>query len=304
MARSRPGSRPCQTHFAKNENPWNSFRNGQNPNKEQCSVRNDQNPNREQAPVTLASRVATVTGACSLFRFWPFLRRQEGVCSDLYASDVRYFALLSGSFRALFALFSRLPSSCRACRALAALKFRCSNFIMQNESWKALLFNDASRTENIKIQRGTRCRPGSDPGRERVSSLDFNHVLVNEFSWYGFHTMLALKHESLKSMSCIIETQSFAWFILHYEIWASELRVLKRECQWILGFLQNVYTWSRPGSRLRLRKHEISWIFFFCSMCVAWSRPGTGPFFGNLRAEVMLPTRVSYPATHSRFQTN
>ena len=30
--------------FAKNENPWNSFRNGQNPNKEQCSVRNDQNP--------------------------------------------------------------------------------------------------------------------------------------------------------------------------------------------------------------------------------------------------------------------
>ena len=102
-------------------------------------------------------------------------------------------------------------------------------------------------------------------------------------------------------MSCIIETQSFAWFMLHYEIWASELRVLKRECQWILGFLQNVYTWSRPGSRLRLRKHEISWIFFFCSMCVAWSRPGTGPFFGNLRAEVMLPTRVSYAVTHSTY---
>ena len=165
MARSRPGSRPYQTHFAENENPWNSFRNGQNPNKEQCSVRNDQNPNREQAPVTLASRVATVTGACSLFRFWPFLRRQEGVCSDLYVSDVRYFALLSGSFRALFALFSRLPSSCRACRALAALKFRCSNFIMQNESWKALLFNDASRTEKIKIQRRntlpSRVRPGT-----------------------------------------------------------------------------------------------------------------------------------------------
>ena len=38
-------------------------------------------------------------------------------------------------------------------------------------------------------------------------------------------------------------------------------------------------------------------------MCVAWSRPGTGPFFGNLRAEVevMLPTRVSYPGTHSMY---
>ena len=52
--------------------------------------------------------------------------------------------------------------------------------------------------------------PGPTRDAERVSSLDFNHVLVNEFSWYGFHTMLALKHESLKSMSCIIETQSFA----------------------------------------------------------------------------------------------
>ena len=36
-----------------------SFQNGQN----------GQNPNKEQAPVTLASRVATVTGACSLFGF-------------------------------------------------------------------------------------------------------------------------------------------------------------------------------------------------------------------------------------------
>ena len=73
--------------------------------------------------------------------------------------------VISLSFQALFALFSRLPSSCRACRALAALKFRCSNFIMQNESWKALLFNDASRTEKIKIQRRntlpSRVRPGT-----------------------------------------------------------------------------------------------------------------------------------------------
>ena len=133
VARSRPGSRPCQTHFAKNENPWNSFRNGQSPKKEQCSVRNDQNPNREQAPVTLASRVATVTGACSLFRFWPFLRRQEGVCSDLYVSDVRYFALLSGSFRALFALaelLPRLPSSCRV--EIPMLKFHYAKWIMKN----------------------------------------------------------------------------------------------------------------------------------------------------------------------------
>jgi hypothetical protein len=36
-------------------------------------------------------------------------------------------------------------------------------------------------------------------------------------------------------------------------------------------------------------------------MCVAWSRPGTGPFFGNLRAEVMLPTRVSYAVAQSIF---
>ena len=276
-----------------------------------CSFRNGQNPNKEQAPVTLASRVATVTGACSLFRFWPFLRRQEGVCSDLYVSDVRYFALLSGSFRALFALaelLPRLPSSCRV--EIPMLKFHYAKWIMKSIAIQWRIQNRKNQNPKKKhvavpgptrSKEETRCRPGSDPGRERVSSLDFNHVLVNEFSWYGFHTMLALKHESLKSMSCIIETQSFAWFILHYEIWASEFRVLKRECQWILGFLQNVYTWSRPGSRLRLRKHEISWIFFFCRMCVAWSRPGTGPFFGNLRAEVMLPTRVSYPVTLNTF---
>ena len=34
-----------------------------------CSFQNGQNPKKEQAPVTLASRVATVTGACSLFGF-------------------------------------------------------------------------------------------------------------------------------------------------------------------------------------------------------------------------------------------
>ena len=167
MARSRPGSRPCQTHFAKNENPWNSFRNGQNPNKEQCSVRNDQNPNREQAPVTLASRVATVTGACSLFRFWPFLRRQKGVCSDLYASDVRYFALLSGSFRALFAL---LPSSCR----VLSLSFRAI-FVQFSCSFRVLF----KMVKMVKIQIGnrprSRSRPGSRPWPGPVPCLDFDN---------------------------------------------------------------------------------------------------------------------------------
>ena len=184
---------------------------------------------------TLASRVATVTGACSLFRFWPFLRRQEGVCSDLYVSDVRYFALLSGSFRALFALFSRSFRACRALAALAELLPRWNSdaqiSLCKMNHEKHCYSMTHPEQKKSKSKEETRCRPGSDPGRERVSSLDFNHVLVNEFSWYGFHTMLALKHESLKSMSCIIETQSFAWFILHYEIWASEFRVLKRECQ-------------------------------------------------------------------------
>ena len=186
--------------------------------------------------------------------------------------------VISLSFQALFALFSR---SFRACRALAALAellphwnsdAQISLCKMNHEKHCYSMTHPEQKKSKSKEE--TRCRPGSDPGRERVSSLDFNHVLVNEFSWYGFHTMLALKHESLKSMSCIIETQSFAWFILHYEIWASEFRVLKRECQWILGFLQNVYTWSRPGSRLRLRKHEFSWIFFFAA-CV-WHGPVPG----------------------------
>ena len=129
----------------------------------------------------------------------------------------------------------------------------------------------SSRWSELPRRDRGRLRNGQNPNKEPAPD-----TLASRFTQCRRirHTMLALKHESLKSMSCIIETHSFAWLILHYEIWASEFRVLKRECQWILVFCKMCIHGPVPGRDYdcaNMKFHESS----FFAACV-WHGPVPG----------------------------
>ena len=97
------------------------------------------------------------------------------------------------------------------------VKFRCSNFIMQNESWKTLLFNDASRTEKIKIQRGNTLPSRVGPGTGACTlfgfwSLSWSRPYQRELvtKRQDSHNV---KESDMTLWSKFIENQWFSWFM-------------------------------------------------------------------------------------------
>ena len=86
--------------------------------------------------------------------------------------------VISLSFQALFALFSRSFRACRALAALAELLPRWNSdaqiSLCKMNHEKHCYSMTHPEQKKSKSKEETRSRPGSDPGRQRVSSLDFD----------------------------------------------------------------------------------------------------------------------------------